>query len=176
MMPRLKLLGLAVVLLLAQELATVSLPELVRPDLVLVFALAMGLRSRGTEGLVLSFAAGFAVDALSGSPLGLHALLCGSGCALTRLLDGALYLRAPAPWAAYAAGYALLNTVLFGLAIRAMVGDGAVPWAEILLRAPGAALATGIIAAPLFPLLERVDADPDRDARWVSLDPRSARQ
>jgi len=69
--------GIALVVFLA--LLQVSLmPQLpllgVRPDLVLLFALAWGMVRGSPEGAVLAFGGGLALDALSAFPLGGHAL------------------------------------------------------------------------------------------------------
>ena len=79
----LRLIGLGLGLLLLHTLVTV-LPVAARPDFVLVFTLALGLRGGAIGGLVVAFGVGFSVDVLSGSPLGLYALLRGTSCAATR--------------------------------------------------------------------------------------------
>ncbi len=88
------------------------------------------------------------MDVLSGAPQGLFALLCGTACAATRLFDKALYLRAAAPWATYVGVYVLANWVLLGVAQRLFAPAGASEWADLLVRAPGTALATALAAAP----------------------------
>lgn len=164
-----KLVGVGLALLLAQVLARLLLPAVIRPDLVLVFALAMGLRGGGTQGLLLAFGAGFVLDSLSASPPGLFALLCGTACATTRLLDKALYLRAAVPWAVYVAAYALANWVLFGLAQRVFTPGAEIPWMELVVRAPGTALATGLAAAPLLAVFRRLLVEADREGGWSAL-------
>jgi rod shape-determining protein MreD len=159
----LKLLALALGLLLAQALAPDTLPEWVRPDFVLVFALAMGLRSAPLQGLALAFGLGFVVDVLSGSPPGLFALLRGTACALTRLFDRALYLRAPLPWAAYVCGYALFDGLLMALVFHLFAPEGALSLTTLLTRAPGQALATALLAAPLLSVFDRLDAQSERE-------------
>ena len=130
----LRLVGVGIALLLAQALARLVLPAVAQPDLVLVYALALGLRGGGLQGLLLAFGAGFVEDVLSGSPPGLFALLCGTACAATRLLDRALYLRAAGPWATYVGVYALLNFALCGFALRMFAPAAALPW-DLLARA-----------------------------------------
>jgi rod shape-determining protein MreD len=171
----LRWIGLALALMLAQQLAVALLPELIRPDLVLVLALGMGLRARALEGLLLAFGVGYALDAFSGAPLGLHALLCGTACALTRAFDRALYLRSPLPWGIYSAGYAATNALLMGAVLTGFGVQPAVPWSDILVRLPGTAICTGVLAAPLYSLFRLIEADADRDAGWASLDPRGSR-
>jgi rod shape-determining protein MreD len=159
-----KLAGLALAAILLQALAREIFPGWLRPDPVLVFALALGLHGRGTPGLVLAFGSGFAVDALSGSPPGLFALLRGTACMLTRAVDHALYLRAALPWALFVFGYTIFDGLALGLCQRVFLEGGALPWSRILLEIPGSALASGLLAAPLLPLLLRLDADPAREA------------
>jgi rod shape-determining protein MreD len=163
----LRLAGLAIGLLLLQRVAVELLPPSVRPDLVLVFAAAMGLRrSRGVAGLLLAFGLGFAFDVLSGAPLGLYAWLRGTACAATRALDRALYLRAPFPWALYCAAYALVDWLLLAAALHLLAPQAAPSWSELLARAPGAAGLTGVCAGLLLGAFRRSDLEGDRDASW----------
>lgn len=168
-------LGLA--LLLAQSLVVSLLPAHARPDLPLIFAMAMGLR-RGAEtrALLLAFAIGFALDALNGNPPGLWALLRGTACVATRIFDQALYLRAPLPWGVYATGWALADWVLQGLVVHAFLPKVSLPWDEVLRHAPLSALATGVCAALLLGLLRRLDADAGRDTAWGLATSGSARR
>ena len=173
MIPVGKLLALALGLLLAQALGR-TLSEWIRPDFVLVFALGMGLRRNATPALVLAFAMGFVVDVLSGAPLGLYALLRGTACASTRLFDRALYLRAPAPWAAYVAGYSVADAVLVALVCYFFAPDTVLPAGALLARLPGQALFTAIVAAPLLALFLRLEVDSDREGlRTLRLGSRS---
>ena len=165
----LRLLGVGLALLLAQALARLALPTVIQPDLVLVYALALGLRGGGVQGLVLAFGAGFVEDVLSASPPGLFALLCGTACTTTRLLDRALYLRAAAPWGGYVAAYTLANFALFGAAQRMFAPESALPWSELLVRAPGAAVTTALCAAPLLHVFRRLLVEVDRDGNWPVL-------
>jgi rod shape-determining protein MreD len=165
---RIELLVLALALLALQQLAAVTLPSWMRPDLILAFAMAMGLRTHGTAALVVAFAIGFAVDALSSAPPGLHALACGTACAATRLSDRALYLRAPGPWGLYAAGYTLAHVALLAVLLRA-VGTGSMAPLDLLARAPGAAIATGLVSALLLPLFQRLDGGPGREEPFAPL-------
>ena len=175
MSSRLPLIGVGLCLLLAQQLVMVALPEWGRPDLVLAFALAMGLRSRPTSALLLAFAIGYAVDALSAAPVGLYALLRGTACAATRLLDRALYLRAPLPWGIYVAVCAVADALLLGACLRLVGAAGSPAWADLLLGAAGPALVTGLAAAPLLLLLQRLDGQSAPEEAWSSLSSRGAR-
>ena len=150
-------------------MAPETLPEWVRPDFVLVYALAVGLRQAPLPALSLAFGLGFVVDVLSGSPLGLYALLRGTACALTRLFDRALYLRAPAPWAAYVAGYVVLDSALLTLVCHLFAPESVLPATAMLARVPGQALATALVAAPLLALFLRLDADSRREGSLGSL-------
>jgi len=170
-----RLVAIGLVLLLAQAVARLLLPNLVRPDLVLVYALALGLRGGGVQGLLLAFGAGFVEDVLSASPPGLFALLCGTACAATRLLDRALYLRAAAPWAGYVGVYTLVNFVLFAAAQRMFTPDSVLAWGELLARAPGAAITTALCAAPLLHVFRRLLVEADRDGSWPVLATQGAR-
>ena len=154
-------LGLAV--LLGQALLQGMLPPFIRPDLLLVFALVLGLREGATFGLLLAFLAGFAVDALSGAPLGLFALLRGTACAATRALDGALYLRAAAPWAVFVAAYAAVDLLLMGLCLYWFLPGSTLPWTTLLLRMPGVAFTSALVAPVLFVLARRLDGERARE-------------
>lgn len=166
---RLRLIGVGVALLLAQQLIHLIVPGWARPDLALAFALALGLRWRATEALLLAFATGYAVDALSAAPLGLHALLCGTACVATRIADRAFYLRAPLPWGIYTAAYVALNAVLLRALLTGVAARGELPWSTVLAAAPGAALLTGLLAAPLYLWLDRLDASLGAEEPWGSL-------
>jgi rod shape-determining protein MreD len=160
---RLQIAGYAVAVLLLQELANLLSPTWARPDLVLAFALALGLRRRGTESLLFAFGIGYAVDALSAAPLGLHALLRGTACAATRAFDRSLYLRAPLPWATFVLGYALVDALGVALVLRVASPEAELSWLEVVTRAPGGALLTAIAAAPLLGLVQRISSDAGRD-------------
>jgi rod shape-determining protein MreD len=165
--------ALGVALLLAQALVTGLLPPTARPDLVLIFAMAMGLR-RGNEtrGLLLAFGAGFALDVMSGNPPGMWALLRGTACVATRVFDQALYLRAPVPWGVYAAGWSLADWALQGLVMHAFVPGVSIPWTEIVRHAPLCSLATGVCAALLLGPMRRADLEVERDGAWGALSSR----
>lgn len=170
-----RLVGVGILMLLGQALARLVLPSVAQPDLVLVYALALGLRGGGLQGLLLAFGAGFVEDVLSGSPPGLFALLCGTACAATRLLDRALYLRAAAPWATYVGVYALVNFALCGVALRSFAPAAALPWELLATRAPGSAVLTALFAAPLLNLFRRLLVEADRDGSWPVLATQSSR-
>lgn len=159
------LLALGLVLLLAQGAAG-WLPGALRPDPLLVYALALGLRGSSSISLLLAGGAGLAVDVWSGSPLGLFALLRATACVATRMLDGALYLRAPAPWTFFVAVYSVVDALLMALCLHWFVGDVTLSWSALLTRAPGAALTTGLCAAPVLWAFRRIDADAVRESGW----------
>jgi rod shape-determining protein MreD len=169
--------ALGLSLLLAQALVVTLLPPTARPDLVLIFAMAMGLRrGQETRSLLLAFASGFALDVLSGNPPGYWALLRGTACLATRLFDQALYLRAPVPWGVYAIGWALADWTLQALVMRAFVPSVPLAWSDVLRHAPLSAAATGLCAALLLGVFRRFDADPERDGPWGLLDAGGARR
>ena len=165
-----KLAGAGLGLVLLQVLLASVLPSPIRPDLVLVFALALGLRSGGTTGLLLAFALGFLVDVLSGAPPGLFALLRGTACTATRALDRALYLRAPGPWVAYVVGYTIVDAVLMGLALHVFMPEGALGWGAVLGQLPGQVVMMAIVAAPLLMLFLHLDVAGEPDGRSSGLD------
>jgi rod shape-determining protein MreD len=159
-----RLVALGLGLLLLQVLLINILPSWLRPDLVLIFALAMGLCGPGTSRLALAFLLGAAVDVLSVGPMGLFALLSGTPCAVTRLFDRSLYLRAPGPWAIYVAAYVVGNALLLGLVQRLFVEASPLSWLDILARIPGTALITALMSAPLLSFVLRLDAEPSRES------------
>ncbi len=167
--------GVGLVLLMLQGVVSTAIPVGIRPDLILIFALALGLRAGSSSGLVLAFLAGFAIDALSGAPLGLFSLLRGTACAATRAFDRALYLRAAGPWAIYVFGYSIADALLLGVCLRSFAPETALGWSQILLQAPGAALATALVAAPLLGVFRLLDADAGREAGWTLVTPRGSR-
>ncbi len=165
MKERLQLVSLGVALLLGQQLVGWIFPAWARPDLVLCLALGLGLRARATEALVLAFGLGYAVDVFSAAPFGLHALLRGTACVATRLLDSRLYLRAPLPWALFVAGYALADGVAVGMALDLAPEGVPRPWSDVLWQAPGSALLSALAGAALYRVLARIDSDVVRDER-----------
>jgi rod shape-determining protein MreD len=154
---RLRLVGLGLLLVLAQQLLASTLPEYVRPDLLLIFALALGLRERETEAVCIAFALGYTVDVLSGAPAGLYALLRGTACVATGLADRVLYLRAPGPWTAYVAGYVIVDALVCAAVLRLAQPDLVLPWTEVAVRLPGALVLTAAAAGPLFRVLQRLE-------------------
>ncbi|MFQ5513823.1 MAG: rod shape-determining protein MreD [Myxococcota bacterium] len=169
----LRLTGLALGLLGLQALAVALLGPGPLPDPVLIFALLMGLRARGVGGLVASFALGLAVDVVSGSPLGLYAMLRGTACAATRLFDRALYVRAPLPWAIYVAAYSVLDGLLLGLALEILAPVASPVWPAHLLRLPLAALMTALLALPLLSRVGSGQAESGRESGWATLTSRA---
>jgi len=162
-MARLRLLALALLLLLAQQLIVALLPAWARPDLLLVFALALGLRARATESLILAFGVGFALDAMSGAPAGLYALLRGTACAATRLVDRALFLRAALPWLLFAGVYAIVDGLLLGGLMRLFAPASALGWLDVVARQFGNAVATAVVALPVLYAVTRADGESDAD-------------
>jgi rod shape-determining protein MreD len=166
----LRTLVLGLAMLLGQMLVVNVLPPPARPDLVLIFSMAMGL-ARGYEAraLLLAFGLGFTLDVLSGNPPGLWALLRGTACVATRLFDRALYLRAPVPWAVYATGWAFADWTLQAVVVHNLVPDVSLPWNEVLRLAPVCSVVTGVCAGLLMGAFRRIDAEADRDGDWSLL-------
>jgi len=173
--PAFKLLGLLALLLALQQLVVAVLPEAVRPDLILVVVLALGLRSQAVPSLLLAFGLGFAVDLLSGAPNGTYALLRGTACAFTRFADRALYLRAPIPWAIYTALYQVVDIALLGLLASVLLEGSFVGSGALLHRAPGAMIATGIVAVPVAAALQRWGVAERQDRSPAGWAPRRSR-
>ncbi len=174
MIPLVRLAGLGLVSLLAQVLLA-ELPRSLRPDLVLVFALGMGLLGRPLVGLWLAFGFGFAMDVLSGSPLGLFALLRGTACALTRLLDRALFLRGSIPWAVYVAAWVTLDTLLMAGVLHVFTRASAPGSEQILALLPARVPLTALLAVPLLPVFLRFGSKAERDGLLPSLSPHGPR-
>lgn len=171
----LQLIGLGMVLVLVQGLVLESVSERFYPDLVLIFALAMGLRSGGgIGGLVLAFALGFLVDAGSSqSQPGLYALLRGTACALTRVFDRALYLRSGGPWALYVGAYVVLDGFLLAALLQLFATAGTtVSWDQILWRTPGVAILTALCASTVLRWLRRFDGVGGHETGWGLLSSR----
>ncbi len=152
---QLKFLALTLALLALQQLVASTFPEAFRPDLLLILALALGLRHAATRSLLGAFALGFVVDLLSGAPVGTYALLRGTACAATRLADRTLYLRAPLPWGVYSAAYQGVDFVLLGAISAFLLPQTGGDWTRLVAQAPGAMIATGLAAIPLAALLQR---------------------
>jgi rod shape-determining protein MreD len=163
-MARLRLLALGLMLLLAQQLVVSLLPVWMRPDLPLLLALALGLRARATESLVMAFALGFAVDALSGAPMGLHALLRGTACVASRTVDRALFLRAAAPWLLFAAFWAVADSALLVGLLQLVSPEAAPGWGEFGLRIPGVALSNALLALPVLQAVRWAEGDADGES------------
>ena len=156
---RVRLLGLGLALLLMQQLLASLLPHAFRPDLLLVYALALGLRSRAIESLLIAFAFGYGLDELSGAPIGLYALLRATACLVTHVTDRGLNLRGPWPWVVYVAVYVVVDTLLLGQVLRLAQPDLLLPWSEVAIRLPGSVILTAAVAAPLYRLFKRLDGD-----------------
>jgi cell shape-determining protein MreD len=148
-MARLRLLALGLMLLLAQQLVVSLLPVWMRPDLPL---------------LLMAFALGFAVDALSGAPMGLHALLRGTACVASRTVDRALFLRAAAPWLLFAAFWAVADSALFVGLLHLVSPEAAPGWGEFGLRVPGVALSSALLALPVLQAVRWAEGDADGES------------
>lgn len=162
----LQLVGFGIALLVAQMVVLRLLPPTLCPDLILIFALAMGLRIGGVTGLVLAFGIGFLVDATAEPAPGLNALLYGTACALTRLFDRALYLRAGGPWSLYVAGYVVLHMVLRVLIEGTFTPEAAPTWTEAAWRIPGVSVVTALCAGPLLKVFRKLDPASGSETGW----------
>jgi len=167
-MTQLKLFALAVCCVTFQSLFMTLWEHRMSPDLVLILAMGMGLRGDRTWPLVLAFGLGFSIDVLSSSH-GLYALLRGTACAMTYLADRALYLRSASPWALYVFAYAIVDSLLLGVVTQVLRPEVAPLWSDLLWPAPLGALLTAIVAAFVYPMLERLDSSGGYDVAWSSL-------
>lgn len=174
MIPAIKLVGALMGLVALQQLGASVMPETFRPDFVLVFALALGLRRNALSSLVLAFGMGVVVDVLSGAPTGTYALLRGTACAATRAADRSLYLRAPLPWGLYAAAYQAVDLLLLLAIGLLLLPEGATTWGGILGRVPGTAVATGLVSVPVCAWLRRWGLADSQETTSRSLSPRRA--
>lgn len=170
MAPRLRLAGLALGLLALQQALTLLLPGWLRPDLLGVMALVLGLRVRAVESLVAAFGIGFVVDALSGAPLGLNALLRGTACAATRAVDRTLFLRSAIPWALFVGLYSVVDALLGVAVLQVLRPEAALPLGALLPRIPGIPLITALVSLPVLALARRADPEIDRERPGVPLE------
>jgi hypothetical protein len=115
------------------------------------------------------------MDVLSGSPLGLFALLRGTACALTRLFDRALFLRGAIPWGAYVAAFVALDAVLMAGVIRVFDPASAPGAEQILALLPVRVPLTALLAMPLLPLFLRLGSPAERESLLSSLALRGSR-
>jgi rod shape-determining protein MreD len=165
---QLKVVALGVLFVVIQSLIMNVTDRRLYPDLVLLLALALGLRGDRTFPLVLAFGFGFAIDVLSSSN-GLYALLRGTACAATHIADRALYLRAPAPWATYVLGYVVFDSVLLGVVTQLLKPEVAPAWSDLLWPIPLVAVFTALVSVPLYSVLDRMDSSSSYDAGWNAL-------
>jgi rod shape-determining protein MreD len=159
----------ALVGLLGVGAAAAWLPRGWLPDPSLLVAVAAGLRLRGADGVLAASAAGWTADALSGGPLGVHALLDLLAFAVTRAVQGRVDLD---------------RGVLLALLVAALTaGHAAGEWAlagrpaaggEALRIGLAHVLANAIAALPVKWLLDALlgRLDDDEPARGsLRLDP-----
>src|SRR5262249_15907408 len=77
--------------------------------------------------------------------------------------------------AGYVGVYTLANFGLVGAAQRMFAPGTEIAWADLLSRAPGAAVTTALCAAPLLHVFRRLLVEPDRDGSWPVLAAQGAR-
>jgi rod shape-determining protein MreD len=166
---QLKLFAIGVIFVLVQGLVMNLTERRFYPDLVLIYALALGLRSGRVGSLALAFGFGVLIDVLSSSPTGLYALLRGTACAATHFFDRALYLRASAPWAMYVLGYVVLDSLLLGAVTRMLTPEVSPGWLDLLWPVPVVAVLTAAVSGPLYPVFERLEAGSGYDSGWSTI-------
>jgi len=65
--------------------------------------------------------------------------------------------------------YCAANWLLLGTAQRLFAPQSVSPWLDLLWRAPGTAIATGLAAAPLLSAFRRLLLEADREGGWPVL-------
>ena len=161
------LLAGVLVLMLEGALATI-LPPPWCPDLRLLAVICIGLRWHGlAPGLVLAYLLGFSADVLSGSLMGLHALLSMLTFLSAVFTGRQLNLKGLFPLMAFAASVSLFyGLALYAVSIFFVSGIQFVPqwlWENLLHS-----LVNGLFAPLVFEVLSRL-------AVWAGADDSSER-
>jgi rod shape-determining protein MreD len=129
------------------------LPSAYKPDLFLVLVFWASLRLPFLVGVALAFVGGMCVDLLSGSPLGLFAVIYCSTFVTCGYLNTVFQIDTPGRQAAttFGAAVACAAVVLLG---RALTGPMAIGWNSlqwVLLKT----FCTTVSSLALFPLMDR---------------------
>ena len=126
------------------------------PDLVLLVTLYLAVAVKGSPsaGLACAVGLGYLADLFSGAPRGLYSLTLGITYFVVRGLSARLYLRGKLSQM-LVAGVVSLGTSLILVGLEVALNPHAT-WA-MLHPAPGSALATAVVAPPVFWLLWNLD-------------------
>ena len=159
-----------------QGVAAYFVPARWVPDFGLLLVVALGLCWRTVGGgMALSCALGFVTDLLSGSLLGMHALLRMFAFASARVGSQALNLRGALPQAVFVAGLTVVNAGAFGALTAFFTPGPEVPW--VVWRDVGPQMLVNALAAPvvaaLTAVLVRSLSDDDASRRLLRLEPRN---
>ena len=141
-----------VFLLLQSTLMAWSLPPYLRPDLLLILLIYMGLNEKFRTGALLAYVLGCLVDVFSGHFLGLYGFVYLSIFFLTRI--GVRWFNTESPmllltmvfWGALTEG----GLVMFALGVFAEAGDA---WALVLTHLFPRAITSCLLAEGLLLLL-----------------------
>jgi rod shape-determining protein MreD len=144
------------VLVLAVQTACMSsfVTASYKPDLFLVFVFWTGLRFPFIPGVGLAFAGGLFVDLLSGSPVGLFAIIYCSTFVACGYLNAVFQIDTPAGRAVTIFAAALASAGIVVLA-RTLTGPSGVGWNSLLWFA-SKSLITALSSLALFPPADRL--------------------
>ncbi len=146
------------VLFLTAQATILASPVLqrIRPDLVLIFVLYLGLSDQPIFGGLFAFSFGFLMDIFSGNVLGLHALSRTLIFYLVQFLRGRIYLEALSSQFIFTFIFNLFEGLLLLTLLKILnphpIGSLYSLWfTSFLLRS----LFTALLGPPLFSLIER---------------------
>jgi rod shape-determining protein MreD len=142
--------------LLQGTLFSYLIPLGVHPNLVLVLAVCWGVLRGGREGLIWGMAGGLVLDLYSSLPFGTFTV----ALLLTTVITGIVEVSVFNPTFLLPVGIVLLASPLFHVISTVMIQTlgWQVTWGRVAAIVPTAALADGILALLLFPLLRRLSA------------------
>jgi rod shape-determining protein MreD len=133
--------------------------EVVMPDLVLIFAVYLGITGRGWvfHAVAAVVVMGWLADVLAGAPRGLTSVVAGVVCVLCRVVSTRLLLRGRLFIATFTLVAALFaNLLAFGL--RAFFGGVFSTMGNELFVLAGQVLLTALVSPLVFTICRRIDA------------------
>lgn len=149
----------AITLLIVVLLQLTVLPHFtlfsVIPNYVLVFTIVMAIVGEDSESVVFSAVTGFAMDLLTGAPIGLNTLLYMYISIALVMITGTIYnkrIKVLVPMCFVASA---VYEVLFGVFSSLLRGAGFYPEAIIKVVLPAAAMNT-VIFIPVYLILSRL--------------------
>lgn len=149
------LLGILFLTVQATLLTTPSLQR-IRPDLVLIFILYLGLSYPPVSGGLVAFAFGFLMDLFSGNVLGLHTLSRTLIFYLTQFLRGRIYLEGFSSQFFFVFVFNLFEGLLLLTLLKILspnpIGNLYSLWFTVFLPR---SFFTGLLGPLLFSLIER---------------------